>query len=254
MENISIVVLTCNQRHYTMKLLETLSPWLQQNPDSELIVVDNGSTDRTRRAVETSGLVDPKQLLYVYNSINIGVAGGRNLGLKRAKKDLVLILDNDTEVTPEAIDALRHHILTHPECGLCAPALISPQGNIQESAKPYPGLDIKAAHLLLPRKKLKTEIEAMQSGHPFYVIGACQMFRASIMDKIGMLDDHIFYGPEDADWCMRIREAGYTIDYLPQISVIHHWQRATRRSPFSSLSRKHFKALLYFYRKHHRFF
>lgn len=254
MLNISVVVLTCNQAAYTLRLLETLTPWLKNNPDSELIIVDNGSTDNTSKIIEESGLISPSQLHYIYNAKNLGVAGGRNIGLRKASKDLILILDNDTEVSSEAIDGLRSHIATRQNCGLCAPALISPSGDIQDSAKPFPGLGIKIAHVLDRKGRSRSEEEAMKSPHPFYVIGACQMFRRSIIDEIGLLDENIFYGPEDADWCMRIRNAGYTIDYLPQYNIIHHWQRATNRSPFSPLSRLHLRALLYFYRKHHRLF
>jgi hypothetical protein len=96
------------------------------------------------------------------------------------------------------------------------------------------------------------EMEVNNSLHPFYVMGACQMFRKTLLGTIGYLDDKIFYGPEDADFCMRIRQAGYTVDLQTSISIIHDAQRATRRSPFSRLSLLHIKALIYFYIKHRR--
>lgn len=249
---LSIIVLTCNQKSFTLRLLETLAPWLAANPDSELIVVDNGSSDSTLEAIRRMETLPRKNLTLIYNEKNLGVAGGRNVGLRRASGKYILILDNDTEVTSEAIDYLIGHLESHKQCGLCAPALISPDGMIQESAKPFPSPLIKLAHLLKLSHATRSEKEAMKSSHPFYVIGACQMFRGDILKSIGLLDDNIFYGPEDADWCMRIREAGYSIDYLPEASIIHKWQRATNRSPFSRLSRLHFKALVYFYFKHRR--
>lgn len=251
---LSIIVLTYNQSRFTTRLAETLRPWLAANVDSELIIVDNGSTDSTRRDVYAIPSFPLSQLTYITNDSNIGVARGRNVGLKKARGRYILILDNDTEVTAEALDALLNHIETHPECGLCAPALYSPDGGLQDSAKPFPGLWVKISHILHPGKRLKSEIEAMNSPHPFYVIGACQLFRKSLVDQLGLLDERIFYGPEDADWCLRISKAGMSIDYLPQIQIIHHWQRATHHSPLSRLSRIHFRALLYFYRKHHRYF
>ena len=190
MLNISVVVLTCNQAAYTLRLLETLTPWLKNNPYSELIIVDNGSTDNTSKIIEESGLISPSQLHYIYNAKNLGVAGGRNIGLRKASKDLILILDNDTEVSPAAIDGLRSHIATRQNCGLCAPALISPSGDIQDSAKPFPGLGIKIVHVLDRKGRSRSEDEAMKSPHPFYVIGACQMFRRSIIDEIGGFSLH----------------------------------------------------------------
>ncbi len=67
-----------------------------------------------------------------------------------------------------------------------------------------------------------------------------------------MLDENIFYGPEDADFCIRVSQAGYTIDYLTSVSIYHDHRRITRRNPFTGIAFRHFKALLYFYRKHGR--
>lgn len=244
---LSIVVLTCNQKGFTLKLLDTLLPILNDERGTELIIIDNGSADGTRQAVEEFPGLPKQTLKYHYNAQNRGVAAGRNIGLKKAKGEIILILDNDTEVTKEAVDNLLNHLDHNPACGLCAPALYSPEGALQESAKPFPGLAIKLRHLLKKGESSASELDAMASGHPYYVIGACQMFRREIIEKIGLLDEKIFYGPEDADWCERIRKAGYTIDYLPEISIIHHWQRATNRSPFSRLSLLHAKGLLHFY-------
>lgn len=256
--SLSIIVLTCNQKDFTISLLQSLKPWLKENPESELIIVDNGSADDTLNAVRTEMEPLTGQLQYLYNDRNLGVAGGRNKGLRKARKDYILILDNDTVVTSEAIDALRDYLHANPQCGLCAPALISPEGKVQSSAKPFPGILIKLRHVIggiLPalfRGDSAAEKASMKAVNPFYVIGACQMFRREIIDRIGLLDANIFYGPEDADWCMRIAATGQSINYLPSIKIIHHWQRATTRSPFSKLSLIHAKALLYFYKKHHR--
>lgn len=251
---LSILVLTCNQKEFTLRMAESLAPWMHANKDAELIIVDNASTDNTREALFKSGILPSERVNYLMQEKNLGVAAGRNIGLRAAKGDTILILDNDTEVNSAAIDGMLEHLRNNPDCGLCAPALYSASGELQDSAKPYPGLLIKASHLLRISNKIKSEKTAMESTHPCYVIGACQMFRKSIIDEIGWLDDNIFYGPEDADWCIRIAQSGKTIDYLHHLSIIHHWQRATRRSPLSRLSRLHFKALLYFYKKHARVF
>ena len=89
---------------------------------------------------------------------------------------------------------------------------------------------------------------------PVYVIGACQMFWRKVVDTVGMLDEHIFYGPEDADWCIRIKLAGWKTHCLNNHTIMHDYRRSTRRSPFSKLGRMHMKALLYFYWKHKRLF
>ena len=79
-----------------------------------------------------------------------------------------------------------------------------------------------------------------------------QMMRREVLDQVGLLDEAIFYGPEDADLCHRLREAGWKIKYLPQYSIIHTYYRRTQRKPFSRLGRKHIQGLLHFYHKHGR--
>ena len=226
----------------------------------EVIVVDNGSADSTlediRIWMEENGL-DSGRIRIIEMGRNAGVAAGRNAGLKEACGDYLLLLDNDTIANPEAIEGCIYHLEETQGCGICAPALYSPQGELQASAKPFPGLGIKlshvAGHLLGFGKELKRARGELAKKHPFYLIGAFQMFRREVYAAAGPLDEKIFYGPEDADFCMRVRAKGWSIDYLPQYRLIHDWRRATRRSPLSRLGRLHAAALLHFYIKHRRF-
>jgi hypothetical protein len=245
---LSIVVLTCNQRDYTLGLLRSIDNFMQHH-DAEFILIDNASTDNTIADVRRLASAWTEKLRIIINAQNRGVAAARNQGLKVAQGDKILILDNDTTVTTEAIEQLIAYLDRNEKCGIVAPALYSPAGERQQNGKPFPSIGLKIRHIFhLP--DTASEREATHAEHPFYVIGACQMFRRSLLAEIGLLDERIFYGPEDADFCMRIAATGQKIDLCNKIAVIHDWQRATRKSPFSKLSWLHFKALMYFYFKH----
>lgn len=249
--DLSIIVLTCNQRAYTMRLLESMGAYLRATPGTELILVDNGSADTTiadvRRWQQSLNL---SNLTIIEAGENLGVARGRNLGLKAARGEVLMLLDNDTIADPDTFEALRRHVIENPSCGIAAPALYAPDGELQASAKPYPGIWIKLAHILRPGIELACEREELLKPHPYYVIGACQTFRREIPERIGMLDSAVFFGPEDCEYCIRVRKAGYTIDYLPHLRLTHYWRRATRRSPLSPLARRHAIALLRFWLRH----
>lgn len=250
---LSIVVLTHNQCEITGRLFQSLNGFMSSCNNAEIILVDNGSSDNTSEELMPFKHRWNGRLSIIVNKKNRGVAGGRNQGLRIAHGEYVMLLDNDTIVTSDAIWNLIAYLDNHPQCGLVSPALISPDGHFQANAKPFPGILQKIRHLLrLPESKT-AKIDSI-SEHPFYLIGACQLFRRELLDIIGYLDEKIFFGPEDADFCMRIREAGYTVDYLPSVSIIHDWQRTSHKSPFSKTSRLHIKALLYFYYKHKRIF
>lgn len=246
--DLSIVILTCNQRELTRRCLASLEPLLSDG--CELIVVDNGSTDGSCRMIAEQF----PSVRTVRHAVNIGVAAGRNSGLRAARGRYLMILDNDTVATPEAVRGLLDYLQSHPDTGLAAPMLRSPQGQIQQSYKQFPGLGVKIRNVLLAKSRTSYVAEPpSEPVEPFYVIGAAQMFSAEVYTAVGGLDERIFYGPEDADFCMRVRQLGLKVVYLPGLCIMHDWQRSTTRRPWSKASRRHIRALLYFYLKHRRF-
>lgn len=231
------------------RCLESLRPLLGR-PDVELVWVDNGSSDGAPAFMDSAFPHARTRLL----PDNRGVAYARNRGVELARGQYILFLDDDTETPPEALDTLMAHLDTHPRTGVVACALRDKDGNLQDSFKPYPGLWQKIRNVLRSKLSRKPRAVALPQEviHPTYVIGACQMIRRQVFDRVGLLDEAIFYGPEDADLCIRARACGWDIDYLPQVSILHHWRRITTRSLTSRSSRRHIRALLHFWRKHRR--
>lgn len=245
---LSIIILTCSQRVLTLRCLLSISGLLERD-DVEIILVDNGSTDNT---VETVRSEFPSVKIIRHES-NIGVAAGRNSGLREATGEHLMILDNDTIATPEAILTLSGRLASIPGAGLVAPRLVSPKGDTQSSFRPYPGILSKLRNVITGKRR-SSLAAAIPSTllEPFYVIGAAQMFTRMAYQQTGGLDERIFYGPEDADFCMAVRALGLKVIYIPDITIIHDWQRATTGSLLSRGALTHLKALLYFYCKHHR--
>ena len=249
MTRLSIIIITYNGLGFLTRCLASLQDYIG-DPSCEVIIVDNYSTDGTLHFLRENY----PHLQLILNSENRGVAAARNQGIAVAKGEKLLLLDNDTEATDEAIDAMSNYLDTHPDVGLCACRLVDKEGIAQDSCKPYPGLMIKVRNVMGIGNKMRYTPNAQGIIEPVYVIGACQMFPRKVAEKVGMLDEHIFYGPEDADWCMRIKQAGWRIICLNNYTIVHDYRRSTRRSPFSKLGRMHIKALLYFYWKHKRLF
>ena len=88
-----------------------------------------------------------------------------------------------------------------------------------------------------------------------YVLGACQVFRAEAQAAAGEIDERIFYGPDDADWCLAVRQAGYDVVYAPDATVVHDYRRSTAARNVSVLAVRHLRAHAYFqwkWRRHRR--
>ncbi len=247
---LSIVIISWNTLHRLHPCLEAISDVLNR-PDVELIWVDNGSTDGASTYMEQTH-PDSQRILLEENR---GVAYARNRGIERARGQYVLLLDDDTIPSAAAIDRMAEHLDTHPSAGLCTVALVSPEGELQDSFKAFPSPLVKLRNVIAARLGAKRTTRLPEGIiHPVYVIGACQMFRRELVDSIGLLDEAIFFGPEDADFCLRISKAGYTIDYIPDTSIVHHWRRMTTRSLTNRVSRMHISALLHFYIRQRRLF
>jgi GT2 family glycosyltransferase len=265
---LSVVILTRNARQDAKPCLDSVLKATVAHP-TEIIVVDNGSTDETRTILDSYG----EQLNLIPLGRNHGVAVARNIGMRAAKGRLIWILDVDTVVNRTAVDGMIRYLTDHPECGICACRLQSEGGEVQDSCRRLPLPKHKLLNLLQTKterstlfknyhNKIKTQNEAQfyhkewLKGEPFeaeYVIGACQLFRRTLLEEVGYLDERIFYGPEDADFCLRVYQKGYRIVCLPQCHIIHHYNRISGRRLFSRLSFHHLKGLSYFYNKHHLF-
>jgi GT2 family glycosyltransferase len=99
------------------------------------------------------------------------------------------------------------------------------------------------------RRHLMLDVPADRTREAEYVIGACQLFSAAAQARAGELDPRIPFAPEDTDWCMSIRAAGYLIAYRPEATVIHSYRRTTAKRPISREALEHLYGFAYFHWK-----
>lgn len=255
--NLSVILIGYNSWHFLEKNLAALS-FLEADTDSEIIYVDNGSQDHT---IQKTKELYP-HIKIIKNKKNNGVAVARNQALSKASGDYLWILDSDTIPTKEAMLTMLDFIKKRTDIGLCGCKMYGQDGKIQNSCRFYPtiGGKLKKAINIL-RKYLNPHFRSkddfydydMAQDQPFevdYVIGACQLIRREAFEKVGFLDENIFYGPEDADYCLRMKLKGYKVYYIPQVSIYHAYQRVSSHSLFSKLNLMHIKGLIYYFWKH----
>jgi GT2 family glycosyltransferase len=166
------------------------------------------------------------------------------------------LLDDDTAVQPRAFDHLVAYLDEHREVGLCGPKLVSATGQLHLSCRLFPTVRDKLARRVpsASARRVTHETEMADWDHNSvrevdYVIGACQVIRRAALTDVGLLDERIFYGPEDIDFCLRLHQAGWRVMYHPGAVVVHTERRVTR-SCFSLLAWRHVWGLGYFFWKH----
>ena len=243
---LSVVILAWNSVGKIEPCLEALlqGTWV---PD-EIIVVDNDSKDQTRAVLAMRF----PSVRVIENTINRGVAPARNQGLVAARGTYVLVLDDDTIMQPEALARLVAVLDASPTVALCGPQLLNTAHEPISTPLTFPTLAHKARRWGRAERRNGGPWDNSLSGRMRevdYVIGACQLIRRAALDEVGLYDEHIFYGPEDIDFCLRLRQAGWRIVIQPAAQVIHAEQRIAR-SVFSPIGRKHISGLAHYFWKH----
>ena len=217
----------------------------------EVIVVDNASDDGTVESVRGAY----PECRTVQLGRNEGLPA-RNYGLRLARGRYRMFIDSDAILRPGALATLVRALEANPRIGLVGPRLVYPDGRLQLSTRRYPPLMLP----LLRRPPLSRFFEdgrtirrhlMADAGHDSrrrveYVLGACQVFRAEAQRAAGEIDRHIWFGHDDADWCFRIRSAGYDVVYVPDAEVIHDYRRTSAQRPISVFALRQLAAHVYF--------
>lgn len=256
---VGYVILTWNSERYINRCLSSVF----QVPcaASYVIVADNGSTDRTRELLACQHPPQGSRLEVIEYPKNRGTTFPRNAALKRLMKyqpDYYCILDSDTEISAAAIAVLVDEMEKHPEYGMIGPGMQTADGTQQMSARNFPTLaeklckaaPFKAAQTLGERLERPIQVSRADSYPVDYLISACWLLRPQAVQRAGLLDERIFYAPEDAEYCIRVWKSGYQVAFCPKAQILHEWQRLSKKKLFSRLNFQHLKGLLYMFAKH----
>ena len=253
--DIFIVVISWNMRAMLGDLLDSVVKHTK-GVKYEILVIDNCSTDGTAEMVRSRF----PQFRLIQNAKNLGVAVARNQGFRIAQGRYVLTLDADMILTDNSLEALVRFMDKTPDAGVCGGRLVFPDGTLQPSARRFPtpmAFIMRRLDFLAPvrnsralRNHEMAEWDRKDTRSVDYVIGACQLIRRTAMAEVGLLDEHIFYGPEDVDYCLRMHSKRWKVYYCSEATLIHYEQRATRKQLFSSLSFKHLQGVMYLFWKY----
>ncbi|HXV56725.1 MAG TPA: glycosyltransferase family 2 protein [Gaiellaceae bacterium] len=237
--DVSIVVVAYDVRDEVLACLESIE---RHAPPVtvEVFLVDNGSEDGTAEAV--AGAFPWVELVRLPR--NVGVAA-RNEGLRRARGRMRMFLDSDAKLTPGALAELVSFLDASPRVGLVGPRLVYEDGSLQLSARRYPPvflplmrrppLERFLGDSERVRRHLMEDDPHDRTRDVEYVLGACQLFTERAQAAAGEVEE-IFFGPDDVDWCLRIRTAGLAVVYHPAATVVHAYRRTSARHPFSTVA------------------
>jgi GT2 family glycosyltransferase len=217
--HVAVVVLCWNGRDDTIACLASLERMRWER--LSVIVVDNGSTDGTIKAVREQF----PDVTAIRSAENLGFAEGNNVGLRAALDagaDHVLLLNNDTLADEGLIEALIDEARLRPDAGALCPLIryVDPPDRIWYAGARF---DPRAIHN--GRHTGYGERDAGQY-HSVREIGratgAAMLVPREVVERVGYLDRRLFLQVEDVEWSLRMRAAGYRILFVPAGQVWHH--------------------------------
>jgi len=220
---VGVVVLHYNGLDDTLECLESLAP--VRSDDVIVWVVDNASVDDPAATINERF---PWCRLY-RNPTNEGWAGGNNAGIRLALDagcDWVMLLNNDTRVSPRIVDRLLVVAAADDRLGVIGPLINEwqPADQIQTACCFFNPAD-SPAMLASQLPPASTDTSAPQDPPvvlPTDIVnGCCMLIRTDVIRDIGMIDEAFFLVHEESDFCLRVREAGYRCGVLAESHVWH---------------------------------
>lgn len=223
--DVSVIIVNWNTRDLLRDCLASIGR--ETRAAHEIIVIDNASRDGSAEMVrrEFPGVV------LIANADNRGFAGANNQGLAVARGRHVLLLNPDTLVLDGAIDTMLAWLARHPDVGCVGCQVLEGPGVIQQTSFADPG-PLNLAIVELGLHKLARWIPRF--GQPWYrdwdrrterevdvVSGMFMLVPRAVLEKVGPLDPAFFVYAEEADWCRRIRKAGWRCVFAPVAQIIH---------------------------------
>ena len=261
---VGFIILTWNSERVIEECLKTIFELTVLHP--LVVIIDNGSADRTSSIINEYYERCPECLSFVVLNQNVGTTISRNIGIRHLMKfspDFYCILDSDTQINDDAFTNLMNEMNKHSQYGLIGPTMVTSSGLVQMSARSFPTVLEKICKAI-PFKSIQTIGEKMElqipkerdpSSYPVdYLMSACWLIRPEVLGTVGLLDENIFYAPEDAEYCIRVWKMGYQVAFCPPAKIIHEWQRLSKKKLISRINLEHIKGLLYMFQKHRYFF
>lgn len=241
MPKVFIIILNWNQPDLTIECLESVKKLRTENCELKTIIVDNGSTDKSIEKLNAKS-----KIVMLETGENLGFAGGNNVGIEHALEhgaDYVMLLNNDTVVDAGLVEGMLKTFKEHPKTGAVSPKIYFAKGYEFHKKRYkkselgnviwYAGGDLDWKNVYGSNHGVDLvdhgqfdEVKEIDFG-----TGCCILVPSEVIQKVGMLDEKYYLYLEDADWCQRIKNAGYQVLYTPNGYL---WHKVSQSSGIGS--------------------
>jgi GT2 family glycosyltransferase len=242
--------------HNTCAQLQACLTTVQHESTSDVVVVDNISTDGSVNMVRSKF---PWVTLYA-NSTNPGYGAAANHAIAACRAQYVLLLNSDTRLIPGTLEALTAYLDQHPRAAIVGPRLQNLDGSLQPSCYSFP----TPFHVFLEETTLIRLIRVVpglrnifqrtwahhESRVVDWVLGAAIAVRRAAFNTVGGFDESFFLYAEEVDLAYRLRAAGWETHFTPVATVVHIGGVSTQQRR-AEMAVQFYRSLSHFYVRHY---
>lgn len=226
---VSFITVNYDHPEVTLDLLSSLRRI--SYPNIEIIVVDNASPKDDPSILKSSY----PEIIFIQSPVNLGFAGGNNLGIREAQGKYLFFINNDTEVAPGFLEPLVAKCESDAKVGAVSPKIkfYAHPDTIQFCGQAPMNHYTMRSHGIGHGVVDNGQFNVDSLTH--FVHGAAMMVPRSVIAEIGLMPECYFLYYEELDWCASIKRAGYQLWYIHNSEILHKESISTgKMSPFKT--------------------
>jgi GT2 family glycosyltransferase len=235
--DISIIIVNYKSKGLTLSCLKSIKEADWGGLSHEIIVVDNNSHEYLGDILSWQY----PDVSYIQAGSNLGMGGGNNLGIAKAKGKYIVVMNPDTLAISNVFKKLFDYMEANQAVGVVGPKQFNPDKSVQDSCFRWHSLLTPLYRRtflgsMFGQKDLKhflmTDFDKKTIREVDWLLGSFLFMRSSALRQVGGFDDRFFLYFEDTDLCRRFHKAGYKVVFNPEASIIHNHNRASAKTPW----------------------
>jgi GT2 family glycosyltransferase len=220
---LSYCVVNTNGREYLLACLEAIERTHPAEVERELLVLDNASEDGSAEAVRALG----GEIELIALERRAGKAENDSTLLRRAQGKYCLLLNEDSELLPGAVDGLIAALDADPKAAAATPQLLDSAGDPVPCAWRFPGVGTALAGALFLHRRLTVQSKGSETRRVDWAQSSALLIRREAAEQVGYLDPEFFVYYDECDFAKRLDEAGWSSLFVPAGEAVHHDQLST---------------------------
>jgi hypothetical protein len=217
---LSYCVVNTAKRELLMACLDAIERVTPAGLEHEVLVLDNASEDGSVEAV----MARRSAVRLLALDRRAGKAANDSALLDAARGEFCLLLNEDTELLPGAVDALLAALAANPGAAVAGARLVHPDGTPQQCAWRLPGVGTAVVCALFLHRLLTVQSRGTRARAVGWTQSSAMLVRRSAAREVGWLDPAFFVYSDETDFCKRLGDVGWRILWVPGARAIHHDQ------------------------------